>query len=88
MSYSHFSTTERVQLELLHAQGWSTRVIAQELGRHHSSIARELKRNQDVNMYKADKAQMSYEYFKTIYRWLYAGLLVQGSVQVLRASSL
>ncbi|KJB84494.1 integrase [Paenibacillus sp. E194] len=130
MSYSHFSTTERAKLELLHAQGWSTRVIAQELGRHHSSIARELNRNRESNIYEAVEAQISYEQrrkgtnslgkktaegidyiseklkstwspeqiaarmkqelpklsvsFKTIYRWLYAGLLVQGAVEVLR----
>ncbi|MFD3273606.1 transposase [Paenibacillus dendritiformis] len=130
MSYSHFSTSERTKLELLHAQGWSTRVIAQELGRHHSSVARELNRNQESNIYKADRAQLAYEQrrrctssfskqttdrieyiserlkatwspeqiagrmkiefpklyvcFKTSYRWLYAGLLVQGFVQVLR----
>ncbi|NEZ40959.1 helix-turn-helix domain-containing protein [Paenibacillus alvei] len=41
---------------LEHAQGWPTRIIAQELGRHHSSVAHELKRNQMSNMNKADKA--------------------------------
>lgn len=130
MSYSHFNMFERGKLELLHSQGWSTRVIARELGRHHSSVARELKRNQISNEYKADAAhiaseerrnlvrylgkhtperidyitekleatwspeqiagRMKQDYpdirisFKTIYRWLYSGLLVQGSIEVLR----
>jgi IS30 family transposase len=45
MSYSHFSTIERGQLEALHRLGWSSRAIGRQLDRHHSSVARELKRN-------------------------------------------
>lgn len=44
MSYTHLSITERSQLALLHRLGWSTRAIATELNRHHSTIARELNR--------------------------------------------
>ena len=42
MSYCHLTTFERGKLELLHSQGNSTRSIARKLGRHHSTIAREL----------------------------------------------
>ncbi|WP_145939636.1 helix-turn-helix domain-containing protein, partial [Paenibacillus glacialis] len=44
MGYTHFSITERSKLELLLKMRWSTRAIAKELGRHHASIAREIKR--------------------------------------------
>lgn len=44
MSYSHLSIIEREQIEALHRLGWSTRKIGKQLGRHHSTIARELGR--------------------------------------------
>lgn len=47
MSYSHLSIIERGQLETLHRLGWSCRAIGLELGRHPSTIARELKRGSD-----------------------------------------
>lgn len=130
MSYSHLSTFERGKLEMLHNLGWSTRSIARELGRHHSTIARELKRNRQEKVYSSEAAQVTYQNrrvrskpvgklspelvqdieeklnqtwspeqiagrmklssngqsvsFKTIYRWLYQGLLSRGDVHVLR----
>ncbi|MEK5478132.1 IS30 family transposase [Paenibacillus sp. FSL R5-0407] len=60
MSYSHLSIIERGQLETLHRLGWSTRAIGQHLGRHHSSIARELKRGRVKACYEAEAAQGSY----------------------------
>lgn len=130
MSYSHLSIAERSQLALLHRLGWSTLAIATELKRHHSTIARELKRGNEVEEYQAEAAQEAYEKrrersvsrgkwtteseeyiagrlaqtwspeqiagrmsqespeqkvsFKTIYRWLYQGLLVKGETAVLR----
>jgi IS30 family transposase len=129
MSYSHFSTIERGQLEALHRLGWSTRAIGRQLDRHHSSIARELKRNETITPYSPAEAQSAYEIrrerskpsgkrtpqlvrsieeklaltwspeqivgrlaasgeetvsFKTIYRWLYQGLVMKGNFRVLR----
>lgn len=130
MSYSHLSTFERAKLETLHDLGWSTREIAGELGRHHSTIARELKRNCHRDGYFSEEAQFAYENrrerckpvgkrtpqlvqeieeklqqtwspeqvsgrmkkssnrqvvsFKTIYRWIYAGVLSKGDLHVLR----
>jgi transposase, IS30 family len=129
MSYSHFSTIERGQLEALHRLGWSTRAIGRQLDRHHSSIARELKRNETMAPYSPVEAQSAYERrrerskpfgkrtpqlvhnieekleltwspeqivgrlassgeatvsFKTIYRWLYQGLVGKGALHVLR----
>lgn len=52
MSYSQFSISQRAKLEILHAQGCPTKVIAQELGCHHSSVARRLKRNKETKVYE------------------------------------
>lgn len=60
MSYSLLSIIERGQLETLHGLGWSARTIGQELGRHHSTIAREIKRGQVAEPYKAKAAQAVY----------------------------
>lgn len=129
MSYIHFSITERAQLELLHRLGWSSRAISKELGRHHSTVARELKRNSLEGEYSSTQAEDAYlkrrercgpinkisnelvnhieeklnqtwspeqiaetmeqelgqrVCFKTIYRWLYQGLIAKGYLVVLR----
>lgn len=60
MSYSHLSIIERGQLEALHRLGWSTRKIGHELGRHPSTIARELRRGSEVRGYFAQSAQIAY----------------------------
>lgn len=61
-SYKHFSISEREILSKLHKKGLSTRKIAELLNRHHSSIARELKRNSKNKEYNPQKAQ-------DIYNW-------------------
>ncbi|WP_426448119.1 IS30 family transposase [Paenibacillus sp. S-38] len=60
MSYSHLSIIERGQLETLYRLGWSTRAIGRQLGRHHATIARELKRGQYEQCYVALPAQNAY----------------------------
>lgn len=114
MSYTHFTIIERSKIEAYLELKYSICEIGRKLGRHPSSISRELKRNPN---YKAEKAQENYKKrkaccgaqtkfssalkiilqeklnqtwspeqivgrlfpdslsFKTIYRWLYAGLL-------------
>lgn len=58
MSYSHISIIERGQLEALHRLGWSCRKIGRELGRHPSTIARELGRGcEQDGAYSAQIAQ-------------------------------
>lgn len=125
MSYNHFTTFERSRIEVLRKSGKTTREIGEELSRHHSSIARELKRN-SLDIYIAEEAHDSYQYrrkdckpkgkistklvseienaleltwspeqiastilkgkvsFKTIYRWLYLGLISKGDLTLLR----
>lgn len=60
MSDTHLTTFERSRLETLSKLGYSTRRIAKELNRHHSTLARELNRH-DLDEYKAEEAQSSYE---------------------------
>ncbi|BAB06243.1 IS30-like element IS658 family transposase [Halalkalibacterium halodurans] len=125
MSYSHLTTFERGRLETLQKLGWSTRQIAKELNRHHSTIARELKRNRtkeyvsevaheryverrkgckpkgkwspELATIIEEKLQLTWSpeqiigrlselnlSFKTIYRWLYLGLVNKSDLSVLR----
>ncbi|SLJ87741.1 MULTISPECIES: helix-turn-helix domain-containing protein [unclassified Paenibacillus] len=60
MSYTHLSIIERSKLEILHQQGKSARVIASELGRHHATICRELRRNETQKPYRAERSQENY----------------------------
>ena len=60
MSYHHFSTFERGEIGALLRLGYSTRKIAANLGRHHSSIAREISRNTNIE-YSPELAQKTYE---------------------------
>ena len=55
MSYSHLSIIER-KLETLFRLGWTTRDIGRELGRHHSTIAREIERGRSGQTYEARSA--------------------------------
>ncbi|RAI99210.1 helix-turn-helix protein [Paenibacillus pabuli] len=60
MSYAHLSIIERSKLEILHQQGKSARAIARDLGRHHATISRELRRNETQHSYRAERSQESY----------------------------
>ncbi|WP_183571664.1 IS30 family transposase, partial [Paenibacillus endophyticus] len=61
MSYSHLNIIERGQLEALNRLGWSCRKIGRELGRHPSTIARELERGREKGRtYGARSAQQAY----------------------------
>ena len=60
MSYHHITTFERGCIEALHKIGFSTREIAKSLGRHHSAIARELRRNKHEKGYSCNTAQKNY----------------------------
>lgn len=60
MSYHHLTTFERGRIEELSALGYSNRAIAKRIGRHRSSIDRELRRNIVETGYKAECAQQAY----------------------------
>ncbi len=57
MGYYHFSIAERGQLDALYRLKWTTRQIAVHLGRHHATIAREVRRGRQVDGYHALPAQ-------------------------------
>lgn len=65
MSYHHLTTYERCRIEVLHKIGYSNRKIAQSMGRHRSSIDRELNRNSCTEPYQAEKAEQSYRHRRT-----------------------
>lgn len=50
-TYTHLTTDERVVLMLMQSQGSSLRAISNHLGRHASSLSRELKRNRTPHQY-------------------------------------
>jgi len=52
MRYRHLIQEERYQISALHEAGWSQSSIAAKLGRHPSSISRELNRNRVVGPYR------------------------------------
>jgi len=60
MSYVHFSATDRGRIHALLAEGRGMTYIAAALGRHRSSIWRELGRNQCTSGYDAQRAQQRY----------------------------
>ncbi|AMJ41436.1 IS30 family transposase [Anaerotignum propionicum] len=126
MSYHHFTTYERGRIEELLSLGYSHRKIAERLGRHRSSIDREIHRNATSEGYGGEHAQVAYSTrrkhskpkgkrtddlvttiteklwatwspeqiantvtlgivsFKTIYNWLYSGVLSAVTVRNLR----
>jgi IS30 family transposase len=50
-TYTHLSTDERIALMLMQERGLSLRSISRHLGRHVSSLSRELKRNRTTHHY-------------------------------------
>lgn len=56
MMYKHFSKGERLELSMLRKKGYTLREIGQALGRSHSSLSRELKKNRLKKGYNPDKA--------------------------------
>lgn len=61
MSYTQFNAVERGKIELLHKQGMSNTMIGLELGRHRTSIGREIRRNSSLGGYEAQPAQKQYD---------------------------
>ena len=59
MNYHHLNTYERGHIGGLYKSGYTIRGIAKEVGRHHSCIARELRRN-STSSYEAEATQQAY----------------------------
>jgi len=61
MSYTHLSAMERAKIELLQEQGLSPTAVARKIGRHRTTIRRELHRNSSsLRDYRAHTAQACY----------------------------
>lgn len=56
MRYTHFSKTERLEISVLLKRGYSHREIGRALGKHHSSVSREIKLNSVNGEYDPHKA--------------------------------
>lgn len=56
MKYSHLTKPDRMELSILLNRGYSHREISRTLGKHHSSISREIKDNSVRGRYDPDKA--------------------------------
>jgi len=54
--YLHITKTDRYEISILRNKGYSVRGIAKELGKHHSTISREIKRNKVEGIYDPKKA--------------------------------
>lgn len=61
MSYTHLTPMERTKIEFLVNAGWSQCAIARELGRHHTTIGREYRRNRSASEYRAETALGHYK---------------------------
>lgn len=95
MSYRQITFAERYTVALLRQQGLSAAAIARVLGRHRSTIGREVRRNQGRGdgAYRPQLADWSPEQIagrlrrqgrlhishETIYRWIWADKAVDGS---------
>ncbi len=58
MSYKHLSQTERYQIYALMKAGQNLKTIAQILGRHQSTVSREVLRNSGLRGYRPRQAEI------------------------------
>lgn len=61
MAYTHLTSEQRAQIELLHKEGHSQATIGRRLGRHETTIGRELKRLGGKRVYNAERAHLEAE---------------------------
>ncbi|WP_288843491.1 IS30 family transposase [uncultured Deefgea sp.] len=60
MDYQHLTQNQRYQIQILFAEDFGPTAIGKRIGRHKSTISRELNRNSDEQGYRAAKAQNRY----------------------------
>ena len=93
MNYKHFNTSERSKIECLLKLGLSIRQIAAQIGRHYSSVSREIQRNSNIK----DQIKLKFSpeqitgrilykklSFKTIYGWIHKNRLPEITLKDLR----
>ena len=57
MPYTHLTLEERIVIELFVHMGMSCREIAAYLGRSHTTVSRELRRNRSKSGYRSQTAE-------------------------------
>jgi IS30 family transposase len=80
MKYTHFSKEERAELSILKKKGYSLRSIAEAMGKSHSSLSRELRRNTVHGLYDPKKAHHK-AYVKRKYS-KYQGMKVSSNPEI------
>ena len=60
-SYTHLTIEEREEIMCLRRQGKGVNEVARAIGRHGSTVSRELRRNSCERFYRASTAQRRYE---------------------------
>ena len=80
MKYTHFSKAERLELSILKKKGYSLRSIAQSMGKSHTSLSRELRRNHVHENYDPKKAHHK-AYVKRKYS-KYQGMKVVSNLEI------
>ena len=65
MSHSHFKKYDRDEISILLKKGYSHRQIANCLGKHHSSVSREIKNNSVKGVYDPAKANLKAQVKRT-----------------------
>ena len=70
--YTHMEKGERLELSILRKKGYSLREIGEALGRSHSSLSRELKKNRVNKIYDPQKANAKAKTRRTQskYQWM------------------
>ena len=79
LSYTHFTLEERESLSLLYAQGKNYSQIAQELGRHRSTIKREIERNYSKTKKRYHPVRATILYIQRRKRSVRRAVIVEGS---------
>jgi len=68
MAYTHLTSEQRAQIEFLHKEGHSRAAIGRRLGRHETTIGRELKRPGGMREYNAERAHLEAECMRRVAR--------------------
>ena len=86
MNYHQPTSGERYMLHALRMQGCNNAEIARQLGRHRSTIGRELKRNKRIGRYRPDEAQEMTQgrRWKSRRRWYFSDQQLSLAIRLIR----
>jgi IS30 family transposase len=86
MKYHQLTSRDRYMLHALRLQGCNNAQIARKLGRHRSTIGRELKRNKRIGRYRPDEAQEMTQgrRWKSRRRWYFSDQQFSLAIRLIR----